>query len=149
MVDVTMRRNGYQASALIETLHAVQEAFGYLDEDSLFKVAASLRLPLSKVYGVATFYHFFRMKPKGRHTCVVCLGTACYIKGAEEIIDRIGKEYNVEAGGTTADGELSLLTARCVGSCGLAPALVIDDQVLGHIDADGVLEHLKGLSHDT
>ncbi|HMP74229.1 MAG TPA: bidirectional hydrogenase complex protein HoxE [Kiritimatiellia bacterium] len=148
MVDVTMRRHGYKANALIETLHAVQEAFGYLDEENLIKVAHALKLPPSKVYGVATFYHFFRMKPKGRHTCVVCLGTACYIKGAEDILNRVGKEYGVDPGGTTPDGHLSLLTARCVGSCGLAPALVIDDSVLGHLDAEAVVEHLKGLPHD-
>src|ERR1700683_121986 len=82
IVNGTMRRHGYSRNALIETLHAVQKSFGYLDHESLRFVAHSLRVPLSKAFGVATFYHFFSLKPAGEHSCVVCLGTACYIKGA-------------------------------------------------------------------
>src|SRR5262245_14475929 len=82
VVDATMRRHGYAPSALIEALHAIQQSFGYLDDPSLAYVARSLRVPPSKVYGVATFYHFFSLKPQGEHTCVVCTGTACYIKGS-------------------------------------------------------------------
>jgi bidirectional [NiFe] hydrogenase diaphorase subunit len=131
MVDGTMRRHGYRADALIESLHTVQECFGYLDETSLQFVAQCLRLPLSKVYGVATFYHYFTLKPKGEHTCVVCMGTACYIKGAQAILDRLEAGYGVKAGETSADGKLSVLTARCIGSCGLAPAVVIDGAMSG------------------
>ncbi|MGB9605643.1 MAG: NAD(P)H-dependent oxidoreductase subunit E, partial [Bryobacteraceae bacterium] len=116
IVDATMRRLGYRRDALIEALHSVQEAFGYLDEESLRYVARSLRLPLSAVYGAATFYHFFTLKPPGRHTCVVCTGTACHIKGAPELLGVIEREYGVKPGQTTPDGKLSLLTARCVGS---------------------------------
>ena len=83
LVDATMRRQGQQARGLIETLHTVQEAFGYLDVPALRYVAMSLRVPLSRAYGVATFYHFFTLKPAGEHTCVICMGTACYIKGAQ------------------------------------------------------------------
>src|ERR1700749_2212797 len=120
LVDATIRRQGQQARGLIETLHTVQEAFGYLDEQALRYVAMSLRVPLSRAYGVATFYHFFTLKPAGEHTCVICLGTACYIKGGQQLLATVQHELNVKPGDTTADGEVSLLTARCLGSCGLA-----------------------------
>ena len=87
LVDATMRRLGHHSRGLIETLHTVQETFGYLDEDALRYVAASLRVPFSRAYGVATFYAFFTLKPAGEHTCVVCMGTACYIKGAPQLLN--------------------------------------------------------------
>lgn len=146
LVEAAMRRNGYQPGALIETLHAVQEAFGYLDESSMRYVAEKLGLPLSKVFGVATFYHYFRLKPKGRHTCVVCMGTACYIKGADALLERIRDEFGIAPEETTPDAKLSLLTARCVGACGLAPAVVIDDDVAGHVTPDDITSQLKALS---
>ena len=149
LVDATMRRMGQQSRGLIETLHTVQEAFGCLDEQALRYVAGSLRVPLSRAYGVATFYHFFTLKPAGRHTCVICLGTACYIKGAQQLLDTIQRELSVEPGETTADGEVSLLTARCLGSCGLAPAVVYDNEVAGKVDTQSLREHLKKWSrHD-
>jgi NADH:ubiquinone oxidoreductase subunit E len=97
MVDTTMRKHGYRSDALIESLHTMQECFGFLEEPGLKYIAQSLRLPLSKVYGVATFYHFFTLKPKGRHTCVVCMGTACYIKGAQNMLDAIQHEYGTSS----------------------------------------------------
>jgi bidirectional [NiFe] hydrogenase diaphorase subunit len=133
IVDATMRRNGYQGHALIETLHSIQEAFGYLEPEGLRYVALSLRIPLSQVYGAATFYHFFTMKPPGRHTCVVCTGTACYIKGAPGLLAAIEEKFGIKPGETTPDGELSLLTARCVGSCSIAPVAVFDGDVAGKI----------------
>ena len=145
LVDATMRRHGYRASSLIEALHTVQEAFGFLDEDALRYVAGMLKVPLSKVYGVATFYHFFTLKPQGKHTCVVCMGTACYIKGAQAILDKIEAEYGVGPGETTPDNQLSVLTARCVGSCGLAPAVVFSGDVAGKLTADGTSGKLKEL----
>ena len=132
VIDTTMRRNGYADHALIEALHSVQEWFGYIDETAMTYVARSLNLPLSKVYGVTTFYHYFTMRPPGKHACVVCLGTACYIKGAQQLVDQVSERFHVEPGGTSDDGELSLLTARCLGSCGLAPAVVLD----GHVEAN-------------
>lgn len=143
LVDNVMRRHGYRADGLIESLHAVQEAFGYLDDVSLRFVAATLRLPASKVYGVATFYHFFTLKPKGEHTCVVCLGTACYIKGAQNILDRIEADYGVKPGETTPDNKLSVLTARCIGSCGLAPAVVVDGTMSGKLTAEETAEKIR------
>lgn len=130
IVNATMRRHGYQPEALIETLHAVQESFGYLDDEALRFVSNSLRVPLSQAYGVATFYHFFSLKPQGKHNCTVCMGTACYIKGGQAIIDTISKAFDVEPGKTTADNELSLLIARCVGACGLAPVVLIDNEIV-------------------
>src|ERR1700690_1616120 len=118
IVDATMRRVGQHPRGLIETLHTVQEAFGYLDNQALRYVALSLRVPLSRAYGVATFYHFFTLKPAGEHTCVICLGTACYIKGAPQLFDAVKRDYSISPGETTPDGKMSLLSARCLGSCG-------------------------------
>jgi bidirectional [NiFe] hydrogenase diaphorase subunit len=134
MVEATMRRYGHQPHALIECLHSVQEAFGFLDEDGLRFVAQSLQVPLSQVYGAATFYHFFTLKPPGKHTCVVCTGTACYIKGAPQLLAAIEEKYGIKPGETTPDGELSLLTARCVGSCSIAPVAVLDKDVAGKLN---------------
>lgn len=147
IVEATARRHGREPHALIETLHTVQECFGYLDEAGLRFVASVLRVPLSRVYGAATFYHFFTLKPKGRHTCVVCTGTACYIKGATGLLDAIEKRYGIKPGESTADGELSLLTARCLGSCGLAPAAVMDQTVLGKIGPAEILARIEKDSH--
>ena len=138
LIDATMRKHGNEPSALIESLHTVQESFGYLDDVALRYVALSLRVPFSKVYGVATFYHFFTLKPQGEHTCVVCTGTACYIKGAQKLIESVTAETGIEPGETTKDGKLSLLTARCVGSCGLAPAVVFDGAVSGKVTPGGM-----------
>jgi bidirectional [NiFe] hydrogenase diaphorase subunit len=143
LIDVTMRRNGYASHALIETLHSVQDAFGYLDEPSMGYVARALNLPLSKVYGVATFYHLFTLKPKGKHTCVICTGTACYIKGAGDLVDGLKDEYDVSLGETTADKELSVLSARCVGACGLAPAVVLDGKMLGNQKMEDLTDNIQ------
>jgi len=145
-----MRRLGQHSRGLIETLHTVQEAFGYLDEDALRYVAASLRVPLSRAYGVATFYHFFTLKPAGEHTCVVCMGTACYIKGAPQLLNTIEHDLRITPGETTPDGKVSLLTARCLGSCGLAPAVVYDHEVAGKVTPQAMHQHLaKWNSHDS
>ncbi len=150
LVEATARRHGHTPHALIETLHTVQECFGFLEEAALRYVAELLRVPLSKVYGVATFYHFFTLKPPGKHTCVVCMGTACYIKGAGNLLNALEKKYGVKPGQTTPDGNVSVVTARCLGSCGLAPAAVLDGEVLGKLDAAETLKRLeKWENHDT
>jgi bidirectional [NiFe] hydrogenase diaphorase subunit len=128
-----MRRHGNESNALIEVLHSVQETFGYLDDHALRFVALSLRVPFSKVYGVATFYHIFTQKPQGEHTCVVCTGTACYIKGAQSLLDSVKVVAGIKPGETTKDNKVSLVTARCLGACGLAPAVVFDGKVTGKI----------------
>ena len=148
IIDAKMRKLGYQSHALIETLHAVQESFGFLEEDALRWVGKSLHVPPSKVYGVATFYNFFTLKPQGAHTCVVCLGTACYVKGAGRIVEAIEAFGQIKAGETTPDKQLSLLTARCIGACGIAPTVVYDGNVAGRLTPDLAIEKLKGyLTH--
>ena len=147
-VQAAMRRNGFRRSALIETLHTVQEAFGFLDEASLQYVAASLHVPLSQVYGVSTFYHLFSLKPAGKHSCVVCTGTACYIKGGPKLLEQIEQTYGIKPGETTDDEEISLLTARCVGACGLAPVAVFDGDVLGSQSPEKTLANLRRWSED-
>jgi bidirectional [NiFe] hydrogenase diaphorase subunit len=116
IVDSRMRRHNYQAHALIEVLHTVQESFGYLDKDALKFVAAALHVPLSRVYGVSTFYNFFSLKPRGAHTCVVCLGTACYVKGGDKVLAAIESYGRIKRGETTRDKQLSLLAERCNGA---------------------------------
>ncbi|MEB3337642.1 MAG: bidirectional hydrogenase complex protein HoxE [Leptolyngbyaceae bacterium] len=142
-LDMTMKRNQYRSDALIEVLHKAQEAFGFLEEDVLLYVARGLKLPLSKVYGVATFYHLFTLKPNGEHTCVVCLGTACYVKGSDKIADALQQELGIEMGKTTPDGKVSLMAARCIGACGIAPAVVFDGTVAGKQEVEAVLEKVK------
>jgi bidirectional [NiFe] hydrogenase diaphorase subunit len=148
VLDVTMKRHQYQQDALIEILHKAQELFGYLEEDLLLYVTHSLKLPHSKVYGVATFYHFFSLKPKGVHTCVVCTGTACYVKGAPTLLETVEKFANIHAGETTPDNQLSLMTARCLGACGIAPAAVLDGTVSGHQTPELILNQVKGCLKD-
>ncbi|MGK7946832.1 MAG: bidirectional hydrogenase complex protein HoxE [Microcystaceae cyanobacterium] len=131
VLDVTMKRNQYRQDSLIEVLHKAQEAFGYLEDDVLVYVARALKLPLSRVYGVATFYHLFSLKPSGKHTCVLCMGTACYVKGAGKIATDLEASLGVSMGETTEDGEISLVSARCIGACGIAPAVVFDGTVAG------------------
>ncbi len=149
IVGVSMRRHGYEPRALIETLHTVQETFGYLDTDALRYVAEALHVPYSRVYGVATFYHFFTLKPQdATHTCVVCMGTSCYIKGGRTNLDAIEQTFRVKAGGMTSDGLLYLQTARCLGSCGLAPVVVLDDKMFGKLNRANVLKKLQGWLHN-
>lgn len=143
LLEATMKRHQYQPDALIEVLHTAQELFGYLEEDLLLYIARSLKLPPSHVYGVATFYHFFSLKQKGAHTCVVCMGTACYVKGAALLLSTLEQYAQIGAGETTPDGKLSLVTARCLGACGIAPAVVVDGQVEGHQSAEIVTHRVK------
>lgn len=145
MVEKTMKKLNYDRSALIETLHTAQETFGYLENETLKFIARRLKLPYAKVYGVATFYHFFRLKPKGKHTVVVCMGTACYIKGADKILEKLEKKFDVKAGETTKDGLLSLIGARCVGSCSLAPIAIYDNKAIGHLEIDQSVEEAQRL----
>jgi bidirectional [NiFe] hydrogenase diaphorase subunit len=142
IIDATMRRHGYGARALIESLHSAQECFGYLDERTLRYIALSLGVPLSKAYGVATFYHYFTLRPPGAHNCVVCLGTACYIKGAAECLAAVERAYGIKSGQTTPDGKLSVLTARCVGSCSYAPVAVVDGNIVGKVDPNELLKRV-------
>jgi len=144
LLEVTMKKHQFQGDALIEVLHTAQELFGFLSEDLLLYVAHALKLPPSWVYGVATFYHFFSLAPQGRHNCVVCLGTACYVKGAAGVMAALEHRFGVRSGQTRADGQVSLRTARCLGACGLAPAVVFDNEVAGNLTSDTALARVKG-----
>ena len=145
MVEKTMKKLNYDRSALIETLHTAQESFGYLENETLKFIARRLKLPYSKVYGVATFYHFFRLKPKGKHTVVVCMGTACYIKDADKILKKLEETFDIKAGETSKDGLLSLLSARCVGSCSLAPIAVYDNKAIRHLGIEQSVKEAQEL----
>jgi bidirectional [NiFe] hydrogenase diaphorase subunit len=145
IVETRMRRLGNRPDALIEALHSAQEAFGFIDDGALRYVSDTLSVPPSKVYGVATFYHYFTLKPQGEHTCVVCTGTACYINGSTEILAAIRDGLGIKPKETTADGRLSLLTARCLGACSLAPAAIVDGEVEGRVRPAALVERLAGL----
>ena len=114
---------------LIQILHASQEIFGYLPLDVQQFIADKLNIPVSQVSGVVSFYSFFSTKPKGKHTIMVCLGTACYVRGGKKIVDGLKKKLNVDVDDTTEDGNFTLKVARCIGACGLAPAMMIDNEV--------------------
>jgi bidirectional [NiFe] hydrogenase diaphorase subunit len=144
LLDVAMKRHQHRQDALIEVLHTAQGLFGFLAPDLLYYVAHHLKLPPSRVYGVATFYHFFTLRPKGEHTCVVCTGTACYVKGADGLLETIAREAHLRPGATTPDNRLSLVTARCLGACGLAPAVVLDGAVHGRQTPQTLMTELKG-----
>ncbi|MDJ0714190.1 MAG: bidirectional hydrogenase complex protein HoxE [Prochloraceae cyanobacterium] len=143
VLENAIKRHQYHQDALIEILHKAQEIFGYLEEEVLKYVAQKLKMPLSRVYGVATFYHLFQLKPKGEHTFVICMGTACYVKGADELLKVLEEDVNLRPGETTPDGKVSLMTARCIGACGIAPAAVIDGRVCGKQIPSDVLEKVK------
>lgn len=143
ILDVTMKRHQFQPDALIEVLHKAQELFGYLELDVLMYVARGLKLPPSRVYGVATFYHLFTLKPQGEHTCVVCMGTACFVKGANQLLDAVKSETRLEPGQTTRDQKVSLLTARCIGACGIAPAVVYDSVTAGQQTPEAVAGQIR------
>jgi len=143
-LGATMKRHQYQADALIEVLHTAQELYGYLDPELLVYIANGLKLPPSRVYGVATFYHFFSLKPKGKHTCVICMGTACYVKGAATLVKTVEDYAGVRSGETRADGSMTLIQARCIGACGIAPAVVLDGVVMGHQTPESAIRHVKG-----
>ena len=142
-LDITMKRNHYRQDALIEILHKAQSSFGYLEPDVLEYIARGLKLPLSRVYGVATFYHLFSLKPSGVHSCVVCMGTACYVKGSDRILTVLEKKLGIHVGETTADGNISLMSARCLGACGIAPAMVFDGTVTGKQEPEMALAKVK------
>lgn len=129
--------------SLIPVLHEVQKKVGYLPLEVQQYVADKLNVPFSKVYGVVTFYSYFSTTPKGQHTIGVCLGTACYVKGANAVLDRLKTELGVEVGGTSSDGRFTLTLTRCVGACSMAPVLMIDDKVYGQLTPEMLPDILK------
>ncbi len=124
--------------SLITVLHKAQDIFGYLPEEVQSFVAKKLGIPRSKVYGVVTFYSFFTMTPKGKYPISVCLGTACYVRGAAKLLDEFKRKLEIDIGQTTKDGLFSLDGLRCVGACSLAPVVIIKDKVYGKVTVDMV-----------
>ena len=133
-IDELPERRG----ALISVLHKGQEIFGYLPMEVQEFIANKLDIPVSKVYGVVTFYHYFTMVPKGKYPISVCMGTACYVRGAEKVLNEVRKELGIEVGQTTDDGLFSLDALRCVGACGLAPVVLVGEDVYGKEKAKDV-----------
>lgn len=128
---------------LINVLHKAQGIFGYLPAEVQEVIARELNVPVAKVYGVVTFYSFFTMIPKGRYPISVCMGTACYVRGGEKVLDELKRNLGISVGETTADGKFSLSCLRCVGACGLAPVVLVGEKVYGRIAPDGVKDILK------
>lgn len=128
---------------LIPVLHQAQLIFGYLPKEVQIKVAEGLNVPLSEVYGVVTFYSFFSQKPRGKHSIGICLGTACYVKGAADIVEALEENLGIKVGDTTEDHLFTLMVTRCVGACGLAPVLTIDEDVYGRLTPDKIPEIIK------
>ncbi len=148
-IDRTMKRFNFEKDALLEVLNAAQEAFGYLSEELLQYVSDHLQVPMARVYGVATFYHMFTFDPLGEHNCIVCTGTACHVKGSDRIERTLSDEFGIDAGETTSDGAFSLTTARCLGSCGLAPVVVLDGEVRGKETPESITMRVKEIVAST
>jgi bidirectional [NiFe] hydrogenase diaphorase subunit len=139
----TMETYKKKPDALIQVFHYVQDVYGYLPLGVVNFICKEMMVPPSRAFGVATFYNYFSLKPKGEHTCLVCTGTACYVKGAQKIVDEIEKTFSIKPGETTPDNKLGLQVARCIGSCGLAPAVVLDNEILAKVDPVDITQDIK------
>jgi bidirectional [NiFe] hydrogenase diaphorase subunit len=145
MLEKFTMQHEHRKDALLEILHYAQELFGYLDKDLLTHISVSLNLPPSHVYGVATFYNFFKLKKPGSHIVTFCLGTACFVKGVEEIISTVENEFGVKRGETSSDGKLSLFITRCIGACAMAPNAIVDNGVVGKATPELVVSRIKSV----
>ena len=143
-----IEKNKNDKGALMPVMHEAQEIFGYLPVEVQTVIADKLNIPLAEVYGVATFYSQFSLNPKGKHQISVCLGTACYVKGSDKILEVLERELKIKCGECTPDGKFSIDSCRCVGACGLAPVMIIDGEVYGKLKDGDVEEILKGYMGD-
>ena len=137
-----------QKGALMPVLQEAQNIFGCVSEDVQKIIAEGLGVTLSEVYGVATFYSQFSLQPKGEYVCGVCLGTACYVKGSQAVLDKLCEELEINPGDTTKDGKFTVQATRCLGACGLAPVMMINDDVFGRLtpaEIPGILEKYKAM----
>ncbi|MCK9162870.1 MAG: NAD(P)H-dependent oxidoreductase subunit E [Bacteroidales bacterium] len=128
-IDNAIDLYGAKPSNLIQILHISQQIYGYLPLEIQQFIATKMKMPVSEVSGVVSFYSFFSTKPRGEHTILICMGTACYVRGGKKLVDELKKQLSIEVGQTTSDGKFSLEIARCIGACGLAPAMMIDNTV--------------------
>jgi len=143
--EITSKYGG-KPEGLIEVLHQAQEAFGYVPKDVQVEIARGLNVPLTRVYGVVTFYNLFTMVPKGRHTINVCLGTSCYVRGGKRIMEHVKDLLQIEDGGTTEDKRFSLESIRCMGACALAPVVRLDKDLYSHVTVTKIPEILSRYS---
>ncbi|MEI7734867.1 MAG: NAD(P)H-dependent oxidoreductase subunit E [Ferruginibacter sp.] len=143
LIAAKIKKENYKADALIEILHTAQNAYGYLPINVLKYITKALHLPPSRVFSTVTFYHFFSLKSKGDHTCLVCTGTACYVKGAQLILNEIKKQFGLQPGHVSADNKLGVQVARCIGACGLAPAVVLDDEVQAKVEVEEIVNKIN------
>ena len=147
-VEAVVGRYDAEVGMLIPMMQDLQAECGYLREDDLCALAQQLDVPLSRVYGIATFYSSFRLSPKGQHEVTLCMGTVCYLKGAARISEAICEHFQVEPGGTTADRLFTLQAVNCVGACALAPVMVVDGKYHDHMSPDAAVQILNELSSD-
>lgn len=139
----TVKHKEHPESYVIGILHKAQELYGYLDKSVMDEIATQMNIPTAHIWGVATFYHYFNLKPRGKYNIAVCLGTACYIKGAHDILDTIKDELKISIGQTTEDKIFTLQEARCLGACGIAPVIMIEDKIYGSLTPKKVSDLLK------
>lgn len=144
----SIRAHKGEAGALMPVLHEAQNIYGYLPAEVQTVIAEELNVPLAEVYGVATFYSQFSLAPKGKHRISVCLGTACYVKGSDKVLEAIEKELRISCGECTPDKKFSIDSCRCVGACGLAPVMIVDGEVYGKLSAKDVAGILDGYMKD-
>jgi len=142
-VDAIIEQHRGEPGSLIPVLEECQNVCGYLPTEVQERISKGLRIPGSTVYGVVTFYSFFTMTPKGRHTIKVCLGTACYVRGGKANLDHVRDELDVEVGGTTSDVRFSLESVRCLGACGMAPAMVVDGDTYAQVSKGNIMKILE------
>lgn len=142
-LDEVINQYKGKAGALIPVLHQAQLIFGYLPKEVQIRVAEGLGIPLSEVYSVITFYSLFLLQPRGKHTIGVCLGTACYVKGAAEVLKALEENLGIKVGDSTQDGLFTLMQTRCLGACGLAPVLTIGEDVFGRLTPEMLPDILK------
>lgn len=137
------RKDDHPESFLIAVLHKAQSLYGYLPVSVMDEVAQEMQIPTAHIWGVATFYHYFNLKPPGQHVISICLGTACYVRGAAQILQTLRDELKIDMGQVTEDGLFSLQPARCLGACGLAPVVMIDDKIHGELTPKKMIQILN------
>jgi len=143
MIDKVIKEHHCEESSLLEILHKAQESYGFLDKNLLTYISNALNLPPSHVFGVATFYSYFKLRAPGEHVVTGCLGTACYVKEVDEIMTAVESEFKLKRGSSTEDGQLSLFITRCIGACAMAPNIIVDDEVIGKATTEIVIERIR------
>lgn len=142
-IAIISKRWKNKEGSLIMALHDLQSRFGYIPRDAALELARQMEIPLARIYEVITFYHLFKLEPPGKHVVSVCMGTACYMKGGEKLLEKAKETLGIEPGETTPDGEFHLQVARCLGCCGLAPVVTINEELLAKVRAEDLENHLS------